>query len=307
MMVRFILKRLFSTVITIFVVITITFFLMRLMPGGPFSTEKKMNAQTLANLNKKFGLDKPVFEQYTLYLTNLSHGDLGPSMTYEGRTVNDIIAYSLPVSARLGVASMLFAMIVGVYMGIVAALHQGKWQDKLCMFISTIGITMPSFVVATLLIYVFAIKFRLFNAIGLNSAKDYILPAIALGGSAMAFVARLGRSALLDVVRQDYIRVARAKGLSNNVVIYKHALRNSLIPIVTYIGPLLAAVLTGSFVIEGLFGIPGMGREFIASIGNRDYTVLLGFVVLDATFLIVANFAVDILYAVIDPRIKIDA
>lgn len=306
-MLSFIVKRLFSTVITIFVVITITFFLMRLMPGGPFSGEKKLTAATLSSLNKKFGLDKPVFEQYTIYLKNLTHGELGPSMKYEGRTVNGIIGYSLPVSARLGVVSMAFAMIVGVYMGIVAALNQGKWPDKICMFIATLGITVPSFVVATLLIYVFAVNLHVFNAIGLKSAKDYVLPAIALGGSAMAFVARLGRSALLDVVRQDYIRVARAKGLSRNVVIYKHALRNSLIPIVTYIGPLLAGVLTGSFVIEGLFGIPGMGREFIQSIINRDYTVLIGFVVLDATFLILANLVVDILYAVIDPRIKIEA
>ncbi len=306
-MLSFIVKRIFSTVITIFVVITITFFLMRLMPGGPFSGEKMLSEQTLSNLNKKFGLDKPVFQQYTLYLKNLSHGDMGPSIKNEGRTVNSIISYSLPVSARLGVIAMAFALIVGVYMGIVAALNQGKWPDKLCMFISTIGITVPSFVIATLLIYVFAVKLHIFNAIGLKSPKDYILPALALGASSMAFVARLGRSALLDVVRQDYIRVARAKGLSKNTVIYKHALRNSLIPIVTYIGPLLAGVLTGSFVIEGLFGIPGMGREFIQSIGNRDYTVLLGFVVLDATFLIVANLLVDILYAVIDPRIKIEA
>lgn len=306
-MLSFITKRIFSTMITIFVVITITFFLMRLMPGGPFSGEKKQSAQVIANLNKKFGLDKPVFEQYTIYLTNLSHGDLGPSMKYEGRTVNEIIAYSLPVSAKIGVVSMLFAMLAGVYMGVVAALHQGRWPDKLCMFISTIGITVPSFVIATLLIYVFAVKLHLLNAIGLDSPKDYILPAIALGGSAMAFVARLGRSALLDVVRQDYIRVARAKGLSKNTVIYKHALRNSLIPIVTYIGPLIAGVLTGSFVIEGLFGIPGMGREFIQSIGNRDYTVIIGFVILDATFLIVANLIVDILYAIIDPRIKIES
>ncbi len=306
-MLRFIIKRLLSTVITLFVVITITFFLMRLMPGGPFSGEKKLSPQVLANLNKKFGLDKPVFEQYTIYLKNLTHGELGPSMKYEGRTVNEIIAYSLPVSARLGVIAIAFALLVGVYMGIVAALNQGKWPDKVCMFIATLGITVPSFVIATLLIYVFAIKLQILHAIGLKSPKDYILPSIALGASAMAFVARLGRSALLDVIRQDYIRVARAKGLSRNVVIYKHALRNSLIPIVTYIGPLLAGVLTGSFVIEGLFGIPGMGREFIASIGNRDYTVLLGFVVLDASFLIIANLLVDILYAVIDPRIKIEA
>jgi oligopeptide transport system permease protein len=306
-MIRFIIKRLFSTVVTIFVIVTITFFLMRLMPGGPFSGEKKLSPQVIASLNEKFGLDKPVFEQYTTYLINLSHGDLGPSMLYKGRSVNAIIKYSLPVSARLGVTSMVFALFVGVYMGIVAALNQGKWQDRLCMFISTIGITVPSFVIATLLIYVFAINSHIFNAIGLKSAKDYVLPSIALGAGSMAFVARLGRSALLDVVRQDYIKVARAKGLSKNTVIYKHALRNSLIPIVTYIGPLIAAVLTGSFVIEGLFGIPGMGREFIQSIGNRDYTVTIGFVVIQATFLVLANLIVDILYAAIDPRIKVES
>jgi len=305
-MLSFFLKRLFSTVVTVFVVLTITFFLMRLMPGGPFSGEKKLNPQVLENLNKKFGLDKPVFEQYTMYLTNIAHGDLGPSMTYEGRTVNEIIGYSLPVSAKLGFVATGFAMLIGVYLGVIAALNQGKWPDKLCMFISTIGITVPSFVIATLLIYVFAIKLQMFHAIGLESPMDYVLPSIALGASSMAFVARLGRSALLDVIRTDYIRVARAKGLSKNTVIYKHALRNSLIPIVTYIGPLLAAVLTGSFVIEGLFGIPGMGREFITSITNRDYTVIIGFVTLDATFLVLSNFIVDILYAVIDPRIKIE-
>ncbi|WP_291633623.1 ABC transporter permease [Clostridium sp.] len=306
-MISFIIKRLFSTVVTIFVIVTITFFLMRLMPGGPFSGEKKLSPQVIASLNEKYGLDKPVFEQYTTYLVNLSQGDLGPSMLYKGRSVNAIIAYSLPVSARLGVCSMVFALIVGVYMGIVAALNQGKWQDKLCMFISTLGITVPSFIIATLLIYVFAINSHIFNAIGLKSAKDYVLPSIALGAGSMAFIARLGRSALLDVIRQDYIKVARAKGLSKNTVIYKHALRNSLIPIVTYIGPLIAAVLTGSFVIEGLFGIPGVGREFIQSIGNRDYTVTIGFVVLQATFLVLANLIVDILYAAIDPRIKVES
>jgi len=191
-------------------------------------------------------------------------------------------------------------------MGVVAALNQGKWQDSLCMFLAALGVTVPSFVLATMFIYFFSIKLGWFNALGLNEFKDFILPGIALGGGSMAFIARLGRSTLLDVIRQDYIRVAKAKGLSKKVVIYKHALRNSLIPIVTYVGPLLAGILTGSFVIEGLFGIPGMGKEFVSSINNRDYTTLLGVVIVDATLLIVANFVVDILYAVIDPRIKIE-
>lgn len=302
---KYILKRLASTIITLWVVITITFFLMRLMPGGPFDGEKKMPHQIKANLEQKFGMNKPVFEQYVIYLKNLSKGDLGPSMRYEGRTVNDIIVDFFPTSARVGIASVIFSLVIGVYMGVTAALHQGKWQDSLTMVIATLGITIPGFVIATLLIYFFALRLGLFNAIGLSSLKDYILPAIALGGGSLAFIARLSRSSLLDVIRQDYITVAKAKGMGRRVVIYKHALRNSLIPIVTYVGPLIAGVLTGSFVIEGLFGIPGLGREFVTSIGNRDYTTLLGVVAFYSTFLIMCNFLVDILYAVIDPRIKI--
>ena len=302
---KYILNRLASTVVTLWVVVTITFFLMRLMPGGPFDGEKKMPPQIKANLEQKFGMNKPIFEQYVIYLKNLSKGDLGPSMRYEGRTVNEIIKDFFPASARIGIVSVIISLVVGVYMGITAALHQGKWQDSLCMVVATLGITIPGFVIATLFIYFFALRLGWFNAIGLSSPKDYLLPAMALGGSSLAFIARLARSSLLDVIRQDYITVAKAKGMGRRVVIYKHALRNSLIPIVTYVGPLIAGVLTGSFVIEGLFGIPGLGREFVTSIGNRDYTTLLGVVAFYSAFLILCNFLVDILYAVIDPRIKI--
>jgi oligopeptide transport system permease protein len=302
---KYILKRLASTVITLWVVVTITFFLMRLMPGGPFDGEKKIPPQIKANLEQKFGMNKPVFEQYVIYLKNLCKLDLGPSMRYEGRTVNEIITDFFPASAKIGIASIIFSLTIGVYMGITAALHQGKWQDSICMVVATLGITIPGFVIATLFIYFFALRLGWFNAIGLSSLKDYILPALALGGGSLAFIARLSRSSLLDVIRQDYITVAKAKGMGRRVVIYKHALRNSLIPIVTYVGPLIAGVLTGSFVIEGLFGIPGLGREFVTSIGNRDYTTLLGVVAFYSTFLILCNLLVDILYAVIDPRIKI--
>jgi len=278
---------------------------MRAMPGGPFSGEKKLPPAVEANLNQKFGLDKPILQQYGIYLKNMAHGQLGPSMKYEGRTVNDIIEYSFPSSAKLGIVAVIISLVVGLYMGIVAALKQGKWQDGLCMFIATLGVTVPSFVMATFFIYFFAVKFRWFPAIGLESPKHFVLPALALGAYSMAFIARLARSSLLEVIRQDYIRVAKAKGLSETAVIYKHALKNSLIPIVTYIGPLVAGVLTGSFVIEQLFGIPGLGREFVTSITNRDYTTILGITVFFSTFLIVCNFIVDILYAVIDPRIKL--
>lgn len=306
-MLNYTLKRIFSAIITIFVVITLTFFLMRAMPGGPFSGEKKLPPVVEENLNKKFGLDKPLMVQYGMYLKNLSKGDLGPSMKYEGRTVNDIIKYSFPTSAKIGIIAIVLALGLGLLMGIIAALNQGKWQDSLCMFFSTLGVTVPSFVMATFLIYFLAVKYRIFPPIGFDGAKYYVLPCTALGMYSMAFIARLGRSSLLEVVRQDYIKVAKAKGLSKGKIVFKHALKNSLIPVVTYVGPLVAGVLTGSFVIEQLFGIPGLGSEFVMSITNRDYTVVLGVTVFFSTFLIICNLIVDILYAVIDPRIKLES
>lgn len=306
-MLRYILKRLLATVITIWVVITVTFLLMHAIPGGPFTGEKVLPPAVLHNLEVKFGMNKPLPEQYGIYLKNLVlHFDMGPSMRSESRTVNDIIGYSFKVSAKLGGVAVLFALIAGILMGIGSALKQGKWQDGTFMIIATLGVTVPSFVMATLLIYVFSIKLGWLNVIGFDSWKSYIMPTIALGGFSMAVISRLMRSSMLDVIRQDYIRTARAKGLSKNVVIYKHALKNSLIPVVTYLGPVIAGILTGSFIIEQIFGIPGLGREFVQSIGNRDYSLILGVTVFYSTFLVVCNFIVDILYAVIDPRIKLD-
>ncbi|MBV7273044.1 ABC transporter permease [Clostridium thailandense] len=307
-MLKYIFKRLFSSIVTIWVVITATFFLMHAMPGGPFDSDKKLPESVKANLEEKFGLNKSLGEQYTTYLKNVTlHGDLGPSMKYEGRTVNEVISYSFPASAKLGLCSIAFAVILGIFMGLIAALNQGKWQDNLCMFISTLGVTIPSFVMATIFIYFFAVKLGWLPAVGFDGPKYYILPAIALGGYSTAFIARLSRSSLLEVIRQDYIKVAKAKGLSKGKIIYKHTLKNSLIPIVTYLGPIFASVLTGSFVIETLFGIPGLGREFVQSIGNRDYTTTLGVTIFYSTFLILCNLIVDLLYVAIDPRIKIDA
>lgn len=305
-MLNYIAKRVFASIITIFVVISLTFVLMHKIPGGPFDGEKKLPPQVEANLNQKFGLDKPLHEQYVIYLKNLSHGDLGPSMSYSGMTVNDVIGYSFPSSAKLGVVSVIFALIVGLYLGITAALKQGKWQDSVTMIIATLGVTVPSFVLATFLIYVFALKLGWFPVIGFDGPENYVLPVIALGGYSMAFIARLGRSSFLDVVRQDYMRTAKAKGLSQATVIYKHGLRNALIPVITYIGPLVAGILTGSFVVESLFGIPGLGGEFVRSITNRDYTTILGVTVFYSTFLIICNLVVDILYGIIDPRIKLE-
>lgn len=305
-MLNYIVKRVFASIVTIFVVISLTFILMHKIPGGPFDGEKKLPPQIEANLKQKFGLDKPLHEQYIMYLKNLAKGELGPSMSYSGMTVNDVIGYSFPASAKLGIVSVVFALIVGLYLGITAALKQGKWQDSATMVIATLGVTVPSFVLATFLIYVFALKLGWFPVIGFDGPENYVLPVIALGGYSMAFIARLGRSSFLEVVRQDYMRTAKAKGLSRFTVIYKHGLRNALIPVITYIGPLVAGILTGSFVVESLFGIPGLGGEFVRSITNRDYTTILGVTVFYSTFLIMCNLVVDILYGIIDPRIKLE-
>ena len=305
-MLKYFIKRLIASIVSLWVVVTITFFMAHAIPGGPFDGEKKLPEAVKANLEAKFGLNKPLPQQYGTYLKSLLKGDLGPSMQSEGRSVNYIIKYSFPTSAKLGIVSLVFALVVGIYLGVLAALHQGKWQDGLSMVISTLGATIPNFVIATLLVYYFAVKLSWLPAVGFDGPQNYILPVIALGSFPMAFITRYTRSMLLDVVKQDYIRTAKAKGLSPKVVTYKHALKNSLIPIVTYLGPILAGVLTGSFVVESIFGIPGLGREFVISIGNRDYSTIMGVTVFFGFILILCNFIVDILYAVVDPRIKLD-
>lgn len=275
------------------------------MPGGPFDGEK-VTAEMKEILNEKYGLDKPIGEQYKIYMSNLLKGDLGESMQFRGRQVSETIKYSFPKSAKLGIVAVIVSLITGVLLGIVSALKSGKWPDRLCMFIATLGITIPSFVISSLLIYVLVVKLKIIpTAIGLDKPVNYIMPVIALAGSSMAFITRLTRSKLIDVLKSDYIRTAKAKGLSGRVVIFKHALRNSLIPIVTYMGPLIAGILTGSFVVEKIFGIPGLGNEFVSTITSRDYTMLLGVVVFFSTLIVVCNLIVDILYVIIDPGIKL--
>lgn len=305
---KYIFKRIFASLVTVWIVATVTFFLMHAIPGDPFTGDKKLPPQVMANLQAKFGLDKPLYQQYGIYFKDIvTHFDFGISMKNEGKTVNEIIAYSFPTSAKLGGISVLFTLCFGIVLGVVAALKQGKWVDNLVMLISTVGITVPSFVMSVLLMYFFAVKHQWFPAIGLESAKSYVLPVISLSGVSMAFVSRMARSSLLEVVRQDYIKVAKAKGMSNGKIIFKHALRNSLIPIVTYLGPVVAGVFTGSFVVESIFGIPGLGREFVTSIQNRDYTLIMGVTIFYGAFLILCNLIVDILYVFIDPRIKLES
>ncbi|MBW6410031.1 ABC transporter permease [Clostridium weizhouense] len=304
-MLKYIGKRLLASILTIWVVITLTFFLMRLMPGGPFDSDK-LTPEIRANMEAKYGMDKSLGEQYTMYMKNLLKGDLGESMTFKGRRVSDTISYSFPASAKIGLVSVASSVLVGVGLGIVAALKKGKWADSLIMLLVTLGITIPSFVIGAVLIYFLTVELGLLPATGFSSWKHYIMPVIALSLGSMAFITRLTRNKLLDVLKSDYIRTAKAKGLSKGTVILKHGLRNSLIPIVTYIGPLIASILTGSFVVEKIFAIPGLGNEFVQSVTNRDYTMLLGVTVFYCTMLIMFNFLVDIMYVVIDPRIKLE-
>lgn len=305
-MIRYILKRVGISIITLWVVITVTFFLLRLLPGGPFLGERNIPPAIKANLDARYGLDKPLFQQYTLYLKNLVKGDMGPSIKYTGREVQEIIGYSFPASAKLGAVAVVISLTVGVFLGIIAALNHNRWPDSICMVLATLGVTIPSFVLASVFMYFFGIKYRLLPITGLDTWKNYILPTLALSGYSIAFISRLARSKLLEVMKSDYIRTARAKGVNETSIIIKHALRNTLIPIVTYLGPLIAGILTGSFVVEKIFAIPGLGREFVTTITSRDYTVIMGVTVFYSALLIVCNLIVDILYVVIDPRIKLE-
>jgi oligopeptide transport system permease protein len=304
-LVQYTFNRLLSMLLVLFVITSVTFVLMHAIPGGPFTAEKNLPETVLKNLNERYHLNDPLWKQYGDYLANVVRGDLGPSFKYEARTVNDIIAESFPVSAELGLTAVLIALAGGIPMGVIAALRQNRWPDYLCMFAATIGISVPGFILATLFIYLFALRLELLPAAMWEGPEFVILPAAALAAFPMAFIARLTRSSMLEVLGLDFIRTARAKGLSPFAVVTRHALKNAIIPIVTYLGPLLAAILTGSFVIESIFAIPGLGRHFVTSIYNRDYTVILGITIFYSVLLVTLNFLVDLAYAWLDPRIKL--
>lgn len=306
-MVHYIVKRIFSLIIVLFVVITVTFALMHSIPGGPFTSERNLPPAVMKNIEERYHLNDPLWAQYADYLQNIIKGDLGPSFKYEARTVNEIIAESFPVSAQLGTIAILLSVAIGVPVGIISALRQNQWPDYLAMFMGTIGISVPNFIISTILIYIFALKLDLLPAAMWGEPEYMILPAVSLAGFPTAFIARLMRSSMLEVLSQDYIKTAKAKGLSSLQIICRHALKNALIPVVTYLGPLIAAVFTGSFVIESIFAVPGLGRYFVTSIYNRDYTVILGITVFYSTLLIVLNFLVDMAYVLLDPRIKLTA
>ncbi|MCL6585260.1 MAG: ABC transporter permease [Anoxybacillus sp.] len=304
-MLRYISRRLLSILLSLFLIITATFFLMRAAPGGPFSGEKKLPPEIEKNLNEYYGLDRPWYEQYTDYLVSIAKWDFGPSFKYKGQTVNDLINEGFPVSFFLGMEALLLAVSLGILLGVIAALNHNKWQDYGAMIFAVLGISVPSFIMASLLQYVLAIKLGMFPVARWESLQHTVLPALALAATPMAFIARLTRSSMLEVLSNDYIRTAKAKGLSKGQITVKHAIRNALLPVVTYLGPLSAAVLTGSFVIEKIFGIPGLGSQFVLSISNRDYTTIMGVTVFYSILLLFSVLLVDIAYGLIDPRIKL--
>ena len=304
-MARYIIKRVAMGILSIFVVATLTFFLMNLVPGGPFVAEKSISKEAQAALAAKYGLDKPIMERYATYMTDFIKGDMGLSLRHRGRTVNDIIFSKFPVSARLAGVAVLVALLIGIPLGCISAYNRGKFADNFIIVLATCGIAIPSFITSVFLLYTFGSKLNILPTIGLNSLSAYIMPVTALAFYPTAYITRLMRSSLLDVMGQDYIRTAKAKGLSNFKILFKHALRNAVLPVITYVGPMLANLMTGSFVVEKIFTIPGLGRDFVSAITNRDYTMIMGTTIILATLIITANVVVDILYKVIDPRIKL--
>jgi len=304
-MLKYIAKRIGLAIVTIWVVATITFFLMNMVPGGPFLSEKAISPQATAALEAKYGLDKPLSQQYLTYIWDAMHGDFGDSLKQRGRTVMGIIKMKFPVSARVGGLSVLVALCLGIPLGSIAALKRGKFADSLISVVATCGIAVPSFVICTVLLYFLGVKLMILPTLGLSSWKHYVMPVIALSFYPTAYIMRLMRSSMLDVMGQDYMRTAKAKGVSGFFILFKHALRNAILPVVTYVGPMLAYTVTGSFVVEKIFTIPGLGGEFITAISGRDYTLIMGTTIFLATLIIIMNVVVDIIYKLVDPRINL--
>ena len=301
-MLRYFFKRVLHGIPVLIVVATLTFIIMRLVPGGPFDEEKKLPPEILANIQAKYHLDQPVITQYLLYLKQLAQGDMGPSYKYIGRDVTDIISDTFPVSITLGLLAMLVVVGVGVPAGMWSAYRQNSMVDRVCVFFAMLGVSIPSFVLGTVLVWLMSHKLHWFPPALWEGPRHMTLPALALGAPFTGYIARLTRSAVLEVLASDYIRTARAKGLSESVVLLKHALKNSIYPIVSVIGPLTAGLVTGSFVIEFIFSIPGMGSFFITAVTNRDYPLIMGVTLVYAVLIVLANIMVDIIYMWLDPR-----
>jgi oligopeptide transport system permease protein len=305
-MLRFIVRRLLQVIPVLFVIITATFFMVRFVPGGPFTAEKAIPPEILKNLEAHYGLDQPLWRQYLSYLGKIAHGDFGPSFKYSNRTVNEIIADKLPVSLELGSLALLVALTVGLPLGVLAAVRRNSWLDYFASSIGMLGISVPTFVLGPLLVLFFAIHLGWVNASGWYGPADRVLPALTLGFVYAAYIMRLTRGGMLEVLNQDYIRTARAKGASELRIVLRHALRGGLLPVVAFLGPAIAGILTGSFVIETIFQIPGLGREFVNSAFNRDYTLVLGTVILYASLIVVLNLAADVAQVWLNPKLKFE-
>ena len=305
-MAKYTLKRVLMALVTVLIVACITFFLMNAIPGNPWLSEKTPSKAVIDALNAKYGLNQPIHVQLGKYLGNLLHGDFGVSIKMQkNRPVLDIITEMFPVSAKIGIIAIVWASIVGVTLGCLAAHKRGTWVDSVLRVVGTMGISMPGFVVATLLLLAFCSKLGWFPVIYDGSIKSHVLPCLALGFYPMCYLSRQTRTAMLDAVNQEYIKTARAKGLKNKKIIFKHALRNALIPVITYLGPQIAFTLSGGMVVETVFSIPGLGRYFISSIQNRDYPLIMGTTLFLATFIIFMNLVVDLCYKLVDPRINL--
>jgi len=303
-MAKYILKRIVISLATLLVLITAVFFLVRLMPGDPFASEK-MPPDVKANLEAYYGLDKPLIVQYFTYMGQLLKGNMGYSMVYSNKTVNDIVASTFPYSADLGIRALCFAVFFGITLGIIAALRRGKPLDYGCILIAIVGTSVPDFIMGSLLQYFFGVQWKLLPVAQYTTWRHTILPAIAVGFYSLASISRYMRTSMLEVVSQDYIKTAKSKGISNFRITWKHQIRNAIMPVVTMMGPLVASVLTGTFVIAAMFVVPGMGKYYVESISTYDYTIVLGITIFYGAFLVICNTIVDILYGFIDPRIKI--
>lgn len=306
-MLKILASRLVTGLIVIFIVISITFFLLRSLPGGPFDTDRKLPPQIQQNIEKKYNLDKPLWQQYSLYIYGIARGEFGPSYKYIDRSVNDIIKESFPVSFKLGLLSLLLSVLLGCVFGIIASVRKGRFLDFFSFSFSTALVSVPSFVIGAFLIFIFSIKFGLLPAALWGEPKHYILPCLTLAAGPAAYLIRLVRSSMLDVTGAQFIRTASAKGLKTFTIILKHVFINALIPVVTVLGPITAYLVTGSFVVEHIYAIPGMGKFFVLAVSNRDYPLIMGITVVYTTVLIVSNLVVDLLYLKLDPRIRFEA
>lgn len=303
---KYIIKRVLIGFVTLFVLASVTFFLMKATPGSPFSLAKYKTPEALAAAEAKYNLDKLLMEQYVIYLKGVAQGNLGESMINTGRSVSYYIKTGFPVTARLGLIAFVLALVGGIALGTGAALSRHKWVNNLCMFVATIGVSVPSFLIAMIMLIVFGVQLHILPFIGLNSPLNYIMPALSLAFYPIAMIARLTRSSMLEVMNQDYIILARSKGTPYKKVVIKHALKNAMLPVVTYAGPMFAFMLTGSFVIESVFSIPGIGSAFVSCITTRDYPIIMGLTIFLGFLVITFNLITDILSAIIDPRIKLD-